>query len=173
MVMLSAGLASFSSPPGAHCGSGRSLCLVIGLAGWWLSSPATSWSRAASMVSSVTRAIWGCSSTRWDGRSLFVRGSGYCSPCSLFRRSSRAFVLKSGCCVRSSAANTISTAPARRGSFPGSIEAGNCRRTILSPPGLGADGRSSRKHFGARWPSGPTVERFLEVDRCRSRTVRL
>ena len=52
----------------------------------------------------------------------------------------RAFVLKNGCCVRSSAANTISTAPARRGSFPRSIEAGSCRRTILPPPGLGADG---------------------------------
>ena len=101
--------------------------------------------------SSVTRAIWGCSSTRWDG-ARFRSGSGYCSRCSLFRRSSRAFVLKSGCCVRSSAANTMSTAPARRGSFRGSIEAGSCRRTILSPPGLGADGRSSRKHFGARWP---------------------
>ena len=70
----------------------------------------------------------------------------------LLHRSLRAFVLKNGCCVRSSAANTISTAPARRGSFPRSTEAGSCRRTILPPPGLGADRCSSRKHFGARWP---------------------
>src|SRR5271165_841488 len=33
--------------------------------------------RWVSMVSSVTRAIWGCSSTRLGGRSLFVQGSGY------------------------------------------------------------------------------------------------
>src|SRR5690242_4341404 len=45
--------------------------------------------RAASTAPSVTRAIWRCSSTRWDGRSPFVRGSGYCSQCSIFRRSSR------------------------------------------------------------------------------------
>src|ERR1700758_5557301 len=39
-------MASFCSPPVGHRGSGRSLCSVIGLAGWWPSSPATSWSRA-------------------------------------------------------------------------------------------------------------------------------
>ena len=33
---------------GVHYGSGRYLCLVTGLAGWWLSSLVTSWSRAAS-----------------------------------------------------------------------------------------------------------------------------
>jgi uncharacterized membrane protein HdeD (DUF308 family) len=33
-VMLSAGLVSFSSLPVVHYGSGRSLCSVIGLAGW-------------------------------------------------------------------------------------------------------------------------------------------
>jgi len=47
-MMLSAGLVSFCSLPVVHYGSGRYLCLVTGLAGWWLSSPVTSWSRAAS-----------------------------------------------------------------------------------------------------------------------------
>ncbi len=51
----------------------------------------------------------------------------------------RAFMLKSGCCVRSSAANTMYNALARRGSFPGSIKARSCRRTFLLPAGLGAD----------------------------------
>jgi hypothetical protein len=37
----------------------------------------TNWLPAVSMVSSVTRAIWDCSSTRSGGRSPFVRGLGY------------------------------------------------------------------------------------------------
>ena len=103
----------------------------------------------------------------------FRSGGGVLLTVLLIRRSSRAFVLKSGWCVRSSAANTMSIAAARRGSFPGSIEAGGCRRTILSPPALGADGRSSRKHFGARWPQDAPWSAFWEVVRCRSRIVGL
>ena len=118
-----AGSASFSSPPGARCGSGRSLCLAVGSAGWSPSSPGISWSRAASMASSVTPAIWGCSSTRWDGRSPFARGSAYCSRRSSSRRCSRALRAKRRCCARSSAASTTLTAAARRGSSRGSIEA--------------------------------------------------
>jgi hypothetical protein len=143
-VMLSAGLVSFSSLPVVHYGSGRYLCWVIGSAGWWPSSPATSWLRVVSTVSSVTRAIWGCSLTRWDGRSLFARGSGYCSQRCSFRRSSRAFVLRSSCCVRSSAVSTMYTAPARHGLFPGCIDA------VMpdDPPAIEAVGAgwSSRKH---------------------------
>src|ERR1700756_3479591 len=81
------------------------------------------------MVSSATRAIWGCSSTRWDGRSLFARGLGYCSQCYSFRRSSRAFVLKSGCCARSSAANTLSTAVVHGALFLDFFEEMGCDRT--------------------------------------------
>jgi protein-S-isoprenylcysteine O-methyltransferase Ste14 len=96
-----------------------------------------------------------------DGRSHFVRGSGYCSQCSSFRHSLRAFVLKSGYCVRSSAANTMYTAPIRHGSFPGSIEAGSCGRTILSLLTRWERGWSSRKHSGARWPRDAWTSRAL------------
>jgi hypothetical protein len=41
--ILSVGLASFSSPPVARCGSGRSSCSAAGLAGWWRSSLGTRW----------------------------------------------------------------------------------------------------------------------------------
>jgi len=71
-----------------------------------------------SLSSSATQAIWVCSLTRWAGRSLFGRGSARS-----FRRSLRAFVLKSGCCARSSATSTRYTAPARHGSFPDCIDA--------------------------------------------------
>jgi hypothetical protein len=71
--MLSAGLASFCSSPGARCGSGRSLCWGIALAGWWPFSPATSWLQAASKGSSVTRAIWGCSSNSLGWALSFAR----------------------------------------------------------------------------------------------------
>ena len=37
---------------------------------------AYAWSRAVSMVSSATPAIWGCSSARWDGRLAFRSGVG-------------------------------------------------------------------------------------------------
>ena len=61
LIGVLAAYLSFSSLPVVHYGSGRYLCLVIGLAGWWPSSPVTSWLRPASTVSSVTRATWGCS----------------------------------------------------------------------------------------------------------------
>ena len=61
---------------GGHCGSGRFLCSVIGLAGWWPSSPATSCSRAVSTGSSATRALWGCSSTRLGWALAFRSGVG-------------------------------------------------------------------------------------------------
>jgi hypothetical protein len=48
----------------------------------------------SSMVSSATRAIWGCSSTRWAERSPFFRGSACCLRRSSFRPSSRAYVRK-------------------------------------------------------------------------------
>ena len=40
--------------------------------------PGIRWLRAGSMASFVTPAIWACSSTRWDGRSPFGRGSACC-----------------------------------------------------------------------------------------------
>jgi hypothetical protein len=49
-------------------------------------------------------------------------GSGYYSRCCSFRRSSRAFVPKSGCCVRSSAASTMCTAVVHGALFPDSFE---------------------------------------------------
>ena len=67
------------SPPVVRCGSGQSSCSAAGLADWSPSSPDIRWSRAVSMVSSATPAIWGCSSTRWGGPSLFVRASACCS----------------------------------------------------------------------------------------------
>ena len=78
-----AGLASFSSPPAACCGSGRSLCSAVGSAGWSPSSPGIRWSRMASTASSATPAIWGCSSTRWGGLWPFARASACCSRRSL------------------------------------------------------------------------------------------
>jgi hypothetical protein len=66
------------------------------------------------MASSATRAIWVCSSIRWVGRSPFVRGSACFSQRSSYRRSSRAYVRKRGCCARSSAASTSSIEAARR-----------------------------------------------------------
>ena len=65
-----------------------------------------------STVLSATRAIWVCSSIRWAGRSLFVRGSECCWRRFLYRRSSRAYVRKRGCCARSSAASTRAIATA-------------------------------------------------------------
>ena len=75
---LFAGLASCCSPPVVLCGSGRFLCSAGASAGWSRSSPDTHWSPAVFMPSSATPAIWGCSSTRWGGRSLFARVSVYC-----------------------------------------------------------------------------------------------
>jgi hypothetical protein len=48
------GLASFSSPPVVRCGSGPSLCLAVGSAGWSPSSPDIRSLRLESMVSSAT-----------------------------------------------------------------------------------------------------------------------
>jgi hypothetical protein len=59
--------------------SGLFSCSAIDSAGWSPFNPGIRWSRAASMASSVTPAIWACSSTRWDGRWLFVPGSACCS----------------------------------------------------------------------------------------------
>jgi hypothetical protein len=73
--------------PAVRCGSGQSLFSASGSADWWPSSPAIRWSRLVSMASSATRAIWVCSSTRWGGRSLFVRGSACFSQRFLYRRS--------------------------------------------------------------------------------------
>ena len=70
---LFAGLASCCSPPVVLCGSGRFLCSAGASAGWSRSSPDTHWSPAVFMPSSATPAIWGCSSSRRGGRSLFAR----------------------------------------------------------------------------------------------------
>ena len=47
---------------GGALGSGPSLCLALDSVGWSPSSPGTHWLPPGSMGSSVTRAIWDCSS---------------------------------------------------------------------------------------------------------------
>jgi hypothetical protein len=126
-----AGMSSFCSPLVVHCGSGRSLCLVIGLAGWWPSSPTTSWSERrlrrhpSPELSGAARQLAGMGARLSFGG----RGIAHSAP---YSAAPRAFVLKSGCCVRSLAANTMSTAAARRSSYPGSIKA---VVSVLWPPG--------------------------------------
>jgi hypothetical protein len=94
--------------------------------------PGIRWSPLVSTKSSATRATWGCSSTRLGGLWSFVRASGCCSRRSLSLRSSRAYARKRRCYERSSAVNTMRTAPARRGWFPGSIDARRHRIRIGS-----------------------------------------
>jgi hypothetical protein len=117
-----AGLASFSSPPVVHCGSGPSLYSAGGSVDWSPSSPDIRSLRLESIGLSATPAIWGCSSTRWGGPSHFVRGWACCSRRSSSRRFSRAYKRKRRCCARSSAARTIPTASERHGSFLVSID---------------------------------------------------
>jgi hypothetical protein len=47
-------------------------------AGWWPSNPGTLWQRAAPIASFATPAIWGCSSTLWDGAWRSDRRSAWC-----------------------------------------------------------------------------------------------
>ena len=135
---------------GARCGSGQSLC----------------WSRFSGLVAIqpghklVTSGVYGVIRhpsylgllvTRWDGRSLFVRGRGMLTVLLIPPLLAR-IVLKSGCCVRSSAANTCLLHPHvaahSQALFKQAAAAGQSYRRRY----WGADGRSSRKHFGARWP---------------------
>ena len=53
-------------------------CSATGSADWKPFSPGIRWSRAVSMASSATPAIWGYWSIRWAGRSPFVRASECC-----------------------------------------------------------------------------------------------
>ena len=70
----SAGSVSSFSRLAERCGSGRSLCSAIASAGWSRSSPGTSWSRAASIASSATRAIWGARQRAGLGARVSVGG---------------------------------------------------------------------------------------------------
>lgn len=79
------------------------------------SSPGIGLSPLVSIESSATRAMWGCSSIRLGGRWTFVRASACCSRRCSSHRSSRAYARKRRCYERSSAPNTMRTAPARRG----------------------------------------------------------
>jgi hypothetical protein len=83
--------------------------------GWSPFSPGIRWSPLVSIGSSATRATWGCSSTRLGGPWSFIRASACCSRRCLSDRSSRAYARKRRCSERSSEANTMRTAPARRG----------------------------------------------------------
>ena len=126
---------------------------AVNSAGWSRSSPGTCWSPAVSTVSSATPAIWGCSSTRWAGVWPFVRGSACCSRRSLYRRSSRASVRKSGCCARSLATSTVRTALGYHGWFPGSIRGSSeFKRThkICQSPRNGAAQAISRENLHKR-----------------------
>jgi Isoprenylcysteine carboxyl methyltransferase (ICMT) family len=74
----------------------------------------------------------------------FRSGLAYCSRRSSFRRSSRASRRKRRCCARSLAANTISTAPARRGSFLGFINRAAAERSdVRQAPSMWVLKRSS------------------------------
>jgi hypothetical protein len=70
-AMAFVGSASFSLPPEVCCGCGRSSCWATGSAAWSPSNPGIGWSPAVFTVSSATRAISDCWSTRWAGHSPF------------------------------------------------------------------------------------------------------
>ena len=101
--------------------SGQSLSWGVALVGWSRSSLGIRWSPLVSIGSSATRAIWGCSSTRLGGPWSFVRASRVLLT-ALLIPPLLARIRARRCCVPSSAMNTMPTAPARRGWFPGYID---------------------------------------------------